>query len=282
MSEGAPSTTQPESTGLLGLLKSPRADLVAGSVVFLVALPLCLGIAVASGAPPLAGIVAGIVGGLVIPLISRAELSVSGPAAGLTAIVLTGISTLGSWSAFAAAVFLAGLFQMLFGALRAGAFASIVPASVIKGMLSAIGVILMIKQVNVVLGVPDVMIDVDYLLLSADRFSNWADVVRVTEPGSIIIAGVSVAIILAWPKAPLARVKWLSSSLVVVVVGSSAPCSRGCSQRPRASPCPPTSSSGCRASSSPASSSPTSARCAAARRGRSHSRSPSSRPSRRS
>ena len=122
--------------------KTLRNDLPAGLVVFLVALPLCLGIALASGAPLLSGVIAGIVGGLIVPLVSRSALSVCGPAAGLTAIVLAGISDLGGFEPFLAAVVLAGFLQVALGLLRAGGLGALVPSSVIKGMLAAIGLIL--------------------------------------------------------------------------------------------------------------------------------------------
>ena len=115
------------------------ADLKAGLVVFLVALPLCLGIALASNAPMFSGILAGIVGGLVVGAISRSHTSVSGPAAGLTAVVAVQIAILGSFEAFLLAVVLGGLLQIGLGILRAGALADFVPSSVIKGLLAAIG-----------------------------------------------------------------------------------------------------------------------------------------------
>src|SRR5689334_19989351 len=127
--------------------KNLRYDLPAGLVVFLVAVPLCLGIALASGAPALSGILAGIAGGLVIPLISRSPLSVSGPAAGLAAIVAVGIQKSGSFEVFAMAVVLAGAIQIALGAARAGIIAHFVPSSVIQGMLTAIGLLLILKQI---------------------------------------------------------------------------------------------------------------------------------------
>jgi MFS superfamily sulfate permease-like transporter len=122
-------------------------DISAGMVVFLVALPLCLGIALASGAPLFSGIVAGVIGGIIVSLISGSELSVSGPAAGLVVIVANGIIQSGSFAFFASAVFLCGVFQILFGIFRGGAIGEFVPSSVIRGMLSAIGILIIIKQV---------------------------------------------------------------------------------------------------------------------------------------
>ncbi|HEX6332700.1 MAG TPA: SulP family inorganic anion transporter, partial [Flavisolibacter sp.] len=115
-----------------------RHDVPASIVVFLVAMPLCLGIALASGAPFISGIIAGVVGGIVIGIISNSQLSVSGPAAGLTAIVLAGITALGSFEVFLVAVVLAGIFQLVLGFIKAGSIANYFPGSVIKGMLTAI------------------------------------------------------------------------------------------------------------------------------------------------
>jgi len=124
-----------------------KQDIPAGIVVFLVALPLCLGIAMASGAPLFAGLIAGMIGGLVISWASGSQLSVSGPAAGLTVIVFNAIEQLGSYSGFLVAVVLAGILQIIMGYLRAGIIGAFFPSSVIKGMLAAIGLILIIKQI---------------------------------------------------------------------------------------------------------------------------------------
>ncbi|SAL30611.1 sulfate transporter [Caballeronia arvi] len=129
----------------------PR-DVFAGTVVFLVAMPLCLGIANASGVEPFAGLLSGIIGGLVVALLSGSQLSVSGPAAGLIVIVVDGIAGLGSFSAFLLAVLLSGAIQFGFGMLKAGRFAAYVPSSVIKGMLAAIGLLLVIKQIPLAAG----------------------------------------------------------------------------------------------------------------------------------
>lgn len=122
--------------------KALPKDISSGLVVFLVALPLCLGIALASNAPLISGIVAGIVGGLLVSWMSGSHTSVSGPAAGLTAIVVTQIEKLGSFETFLCAVILAGLFQLIMGFLKAGSLAAFFPSSVIKGLLAAIGIIL--------------------------------------------------------------------------------------------------------------------------------------------
>ena len=129
------------------MFKNLRHDLPASVVVFFVALPLCLGIALASGAPLFSGLIAGIVGGIVVGAISGSQIGVSGPAAGLAAIVLAAIATLGSFENFLLAVVLGGVIQILFGVLRAGVIGYYFPSSVIKGMLTGIGIIIILKQI---------------------------------------------------------------------------------------------------------------------------------------
>lgn len=138
-------TTSPSSSTF------PR-DLTAGLVVFLVALPLCLGVALASGAPMLSGVLAGIVGGILVGMLSQSQTSVSGPAAGLAAIVAAQITSLGSFPTFLLAVVIAGLIQIVLGIVRAGFIADFIPTSVIKGLLAAIGVLLILKQIPHLLG----------------------------------------------------------------------------------------------------------------------------------
>ncbi|HEX7847183.1 MAG TPA: SulP family inorganic anion transporter, partial [Chitinophagaceae bacterium] len=124
-----------------------KADLPAGVVVFLVALPLCLGIAIASGATPFSGLIAGIIGGLVIGSLSNSQLSVSGPAAGLATLVAGAIIALeGNYNLFLCAVVLAGVLQIALGALKLGGIANYIPGSVIKGMLTSIGILIIAKQ----------------------------------------------------------------------------------------------------------------------------------------
>ncbi|MEZ5287734.1 MAG: SulP family inorganic anion transporter [Vicinamibacterales bacterium] len=124
-----------------------RADLPASIVVFLVATPLCLGIALASGAPLFSGIIAGVVGGIVVGAASGSALGVSGPAAGLTVIVLGAIATLGSWETFLLSVVAAGVIQLALGFARAGVIGYYFPSSVIKGMLTGIGLTIVLKQI---------------------------------------------------------------------------------------------------------------------------------------
>ena len=132
-------------------------DIPASVVVALVALPLCLGIALASGATAFSGLIAGVVGGIVVGLISNSQISVSGPAAGLTVIVLNGIQELGSFQTFLVALIISGAFQVVLGILKAGTIGNFFPSNVIKGMLAAIGVILILKQIPHAVGY-----DVDY------------------------------------------------------------------------------------------------------------------------
>jgi len=129
-----------------------KSNFASGLVVFLVALPLCLGIALASGAPPLSGVLAGIVGGIVIGSLSTSHISVSGPAAGLAAIILAAITELGSFELFLCAGLIAGVIQLLLGFIRAGSLAEYIPVSVIEGMLAGIGVIIIMKQIPFALG----------------------------------------------------------------------------------------------------------------------------------
>ena len=184
-------------------LKYLKDDLPAGLVVFLVALPLCLGIALASGAPLFAGIISGIVGGILVAFLSGSALSVSGPAAGLTVIVLNGITELGSYETFLFAVVLAGMIQVVLGYLKAGVIGYYFPSSVIKGMLAAIGIILILKQVPVAIG---------YMKDSGVQY----------QFGAIIIAAISIAIILVWDLPVLKKFaffKFVPGALIAVIVG---------------------------------------------------------------
>lgn len=185
-----------------------RQNFSSGLVVFLVALPLCLGISLASGAPPLAGILSGIVGGIVIGLLSTSHISVSGPAAGLVAIVFGAITQLGSFELFLCAGLIAGLFQILFGFLRAGSIANYIPISVIEGMLAGIGILIIISQLPYALGSP---ISFRQMLASGEGQLHL---------GSLIIASVSIAIMLAWENIkPLQKFKLIPSALIAVIAG---------------------------------------------------------------
>ncbi|MFM8333073.1 MAG: SulP family inorganic anion transporter [Candidatus Methylumidiphilus sp.] len=186
-------------------------DIPAGLVVFLVALPLCLGIAMASGAPLFAGLISGIVGGLAVAWLSGSQLSVSGPAAGLTVIVLHAIDTLGSFERFLLSVVLAGLLQLALGYLKAGTIGAYFPAAVIKGMLAAIGLILIMKQIPHAVGFDaDFLGDESYQQNDAHTtFSEIAFALRALSPGAVIVSTVSLALMLLWDAPWLKRLPML-------------------------------------------------------------------------
>lgn len=182
------------------LFSQVKHDLPSSVVVFFVALPLCLGIALASGAPLFSGIIAGIVGGVVVGLISNSSLGVSGPAAGLTVIVLSSIEKLGTFEAFLVAVVLAGIFQILLGVMRAGIIGYYFPSSVIKGMLSAIGIIIVLKQIPHAFGY-DADYEGDLTFLQADGNNTFSEIVVMIDsvsPGAILISIISLAILIIW------------------------------------------------------------------------------------
>ncbi len=201
-----------------------KNDLPAGLVVFLVALPLCLGIALASGAPLFSGIIAGIVGGTVVAFASGSALSVSGPAAGLTVIVLNAITELGSFEVFCLAVMIAGLLQIILGYLKAGIIGYYFPSSVIKGMLAAIGIILILKQIPHALGYDkDNEGDFDFLQVDGQNtFSEIFNSLNYIHPGAIIIALVSLFILILWERPAFKKYtffKFVPGALVAVVLG---------------------------------------------------------------
>lgn len=179
-----------------------KFDLKASIVVFLVALPLCLGIALASNAPLVSGLLAGIVGGLIVGAFSDSSISVSGPAAGLTVIVATAISELGDFHTFTLAVFFAGLIQIAFGLARGGVIGNYFPTSVIKGMLAAIGLILILKQFPHAVGYDaDFMGDEEfYQINGSNTFSEILMSINATHPGAIIIALLSFALMILWER----------------------------------------------------------------------------------
>ncbi|NOT61640.1 MAG: SulP family inorganic anion transporter, partial [Acidobacteria bacterium] len=178
-----------------------RTDLLSGLVVFLVALPLCLCIALASGSPLFSGIIAGVIGGIVVGSLSNSHLSVSGPAAGLTAIVLVAIKDLGAFETFLVAVCLAGLMQIALGFLKAGTISNYFPSNVIEGMLAAIGIIIILKQLPHAIGY-DKDNEGDFFFIEKDTghntFSALYDAVNYSHLGAIIITLVSLAILIAW------------------------------------------------------------------------------------
>ena len=179
-----------------------KSDFSAGLVVFLVALPRCLGIAMASGAPLFSGIISGIVGGLVVGYLSTSHLSVSGPAAGLTAIVLTAITDLGAFDIFLTTVFIAGIIQLILGFIKAGSISNYFPTNVIEGMLAGIGVIIFLKQIPHAFGYDkDYEGDLSFLQPDSENtFSELFNFIGHIQLGSIIITVVSLFILIAWTK----------------------------------------------------------------------------------
>lgn len=196
-------------------------DITASIAVFLVALPLCLGIALASNAPLFSGLISGIVGGLLVGMLSGSHKSVSGPAAGLTAIVAAQIAALGSFEAFLAAVVVAGAMQVLMGTLRLGFIAAFFPLSVIKGLLAAIGLILILKQIPHVFG-HDADAEGEMSFEQPDHentFSElWATLSDV-QPGAAVIGLLSVVLLMLWDRSKTLKKSPVPSALVVVVMG---------------------------------------------------------------
>ena len=207
------------------LFKNIRHDLPASIVVFFVAVPLCLGIALASGAPLFAGIIAGIVGGIVVGVASGSPLGVSGPAAGLAVIVLTSIASLGgSWEAFLTAVVLAGIIQLVLGYAKAGFIAYFFPSSVIKGMLTGIGLLIILKQIPHALGW-DKDVEGDTAFFQADGENTFSEIINAFQfftPAAVLIAGLSLAILILWDTVLTKKHKifgMINGPLVVVILG---------------------------------------------------------------
>ena len=206
------------------IFKELKSDLPASIVVFFVAVPLCLGIALASGAPLFSGIIAGIVGGIVVGIASGSPLGVSGPAAGLAVIVLTSIAAIGSWTAFLLAVVIAGIIQLALGFAKAGFIAYFFPSSVIKGMLTGIGLLIILKQIPHALGW-DKDAEGDDAFLQADGQNTFSEISRAFDfvtPGAVLIAAISLAILILWDKVLTKKHKifqLIQGPIVVVVLG---------------------------------------------------------------
>lgn len=200
-----------------------KNDIPAALVVFLVALPLCMGIALASNAPLMSGIIAGIVGGIVVGVFSGSNLSVSGPAAGLTAIVVSSLEQLPSYEVFLVAVLLGGVLQLIFGFLKAGAIGNYVPSPVIKGMLAAIGIILILKQIPHALGY-DADYEGDESFEQSDGGNTFSTIwfaLRTFRPAAGIITVITVAIMVLWELKPLKKrliFQIIPGPLVAVIV----------------------------------------------------------------
>ncbi|MDN3690064.1 bifunctional SulP family inorganic anion transporter/carbonic anhydrase [Cyclobacterium jeungdonense] len=203
------------------LFKRPGKDIPAGIVVFLVALPLCLGIALASGAPLISGLISGMIGGLIIGILSKSHTSVSGPAASLSAVVLTAINILETFEVFLLALFIGGLIQVILGFLKSGMIADYMPTSIIKGLLAAIGLILVISQLPYALGVElDNSRILDY---SQDFFIGVQEKISMImasfAPGALVLSAISLLVMIFWDKTPLKKFKLLPPSLFVVIMG---------------------------------------------------------------
>lgn len=209
-------------TKKINLFANLKSDFASGLVVFLVALPLCLGIALASGAPPLSGIISGIIGGIVVGFLSKSHLSVSGPAAGLTAIVLTAITDLGAFNIFLTAVLIAGLMQLILGFIKAGSISNYFPTNVIEGMLAGIGIIIILKQIPHAIGY-DADFEGDQSFVQSDgsnTFSTLVGSLDYIQLGSVIITIVSLIILISWDRIDfLKRLKLVPGALVAVIVG---------------------------------------------------------------
>lgn len=206
-------------------MKSTITNFRSGIVVFLVALPLCLGIALACNVPLFSGILAGIVGGIIVTLFSGSILSVSGPAAGLTSIILASVATLGSFEIFIAAVMFAGMLQIVLGFAKAGGIGNFVPSAVIKGMLAGIGIILIMKQVPHLVGYDrDPEGNFDFFQQDGhNTFSDLYYMFNYISPGAIVIGIVSILILWMGQSAFYQKDKFFSlvpSALLVVVVGA--------------------------------------------------------------
>lgn len=201
-----------------------KNDIPSSIVVFFVALPLCLGIALASGAPLFSGLIAGIVGGIVVGAISGSKIGVSGPAAGLAAIVLTSITSLGGFENFLVAVVIGGLIQIIFGVLKLGIIGYYFPSSVIKGMLTGIGIIIILKQIPHFFGY-DASPEGDFAFNQVDgqnTFSELFNMVNYIQPGSALIGLIGLGILLLWEKVLTKKAKIfqiIQGPLVAVILG---------------------------------------------------------------
>ena len=194
-------------------------DFSAGIVVFLVALPLCLGISLASGAPFFSGIISGIIGGIIVGILSGSKLSVSRPAAGLAALVLAAITNIGDFSLFLCAVLIAGILQIIIGVSRLGGIANYFPSSVIKGMLTSIGVLIIAKQIPHALGYDK---NEEGLLTELMPFGDLHEIfqpLKHIDIGVLFICIISIIIMLIWEKPFIKkRFKFIPGALVAVVI----------------------------------------------------------------
>ncbi|TLF46649.1 SulP family inorganic anion transporter [Maribacter aurantiacus] len=206
------------------MFKHLKSDIPASIVVFFVALPLCLGIALASGAPLFSGLIAGIIGGIVVGALSGSNIGVSGPAAGLAAIVLTAIGALGGYQNFLVAVVIGGVIQLIFGLLKAGIIGYYFPSSVIKGMLTGIGIIIILKQIPHFFGYdPDPEGDWAFFQVDGENtFSEIVNTINNISPGATLIAIIGLAILILWDQVLTKKSKifqLIQGPLVAVAIG---------------------------------------------------------------
>lgn len=204
------------------LFATLNADFASGLVVFLVALPLCLGIALASGAPLFSGIISGVIGGIVVGSLSQSHISVTGPAAGLTAIIASAVIDLGSFEILLLAVFLAGIFQLLLGFLKAGAISNYFPTNVIEGMLAGIGVIIFLKQIPHAVGY-DNDFEGDLNFFQSDGKNTFTELFELLDHfqlGSVYVTLLSLVILISWTRIDfLKKIKVVPPALIAVIAG---------------------------------------------------------------
>jgi MFS superfamily sulfate permease-like transporter len=204
------------------ILSFIRHDFKASITVFFVALPLCLGISLASNAPVYSGLIAGIIGGIGISLLSKSQLSVSGPAAGLTAICAAAITQLGAIEIFFLSLAVAGLLQVLLGLFKLGGFTHFIPSAVIKGMLAAIGIILISKQIPLVIGYdkPDFWTNQLFNIFTFHHgFKHIGDLYHHTSAGSITVAMLSLLALYTWKKTLSKKISFIPTSFITVLAG---------------------------------------------------------------
>lgn len=200
-----------------------KHDLKASITVFFVALPLCLGISLASGAPLYSGLISGIIGGIITGLISKSHLSVSGPAAGLTAISAGAITELGSLEIFFLSVAVAGVIQLLLGLFKLGGFTHFIPSAVIKGMLAAIGILLIVKQIPLLLGYNEASFwekELFNIITLKNSFSHVKNMYYHTSAGAIVIAIASLILLIVWKRTMAKRIPFIPTSFLVVLTGT--------------------------------------------------------------
>lgn len=199
-----------------------KFDFIAGLVVFLVAIPLCLGIALASGAPLFSGILSGIIGGIIVGILSGSHVSVSGPAAGMAAVVVTTVSQLGDFNTFLLALMLAGILQIIVGSLRAGFISDYVPSNVVQGLLCAIGILLIVKQLPLAFTLSSDLAELKMHLLDLEEgltFQPLFDLSFHINSGAMMLSATAFALLIFFDKT---SIKWLSvipGPIVVVITG---------------------------------------------------------------